>query len=83
MLSSSLAFMSLLSDEVVMKQNRGGRYPEYGVEWGGGAARKDAKEEDCNPKTGTLKSERKRSAPASALSMGFQLLLLLLIKYKK
>ena len=81
MLSSSLAFMSLLSDEVVMKQNRGGRYLEYGVEWGG--PRKDAKEEDCNPKTGTLKSERKRSAPASALSMGFQLLLLLLIKYKK
>ena len=35
MLSSSLAFMSLLSDEVVMKQNTGGMHPEYGVEWGG------------------------------------------------
>lgn len=51
--------------------------------WGGaGGPGKDAKGEDCVPKRGTLKTERKRSAPASALAMGFQLLWLILIKYR-
>lgn len=43
MLSSSLAFMSLLSDEVAMKENSGA-----GIRPG-----KDAKEEDCVPKRDT------------------------------
>ena len=50
MLSSSLAFMSLLSDEVVMKQNRGGRYPEYGVEWAGGGGSKGCQRGRLQPK---------------------------------